>query len=305
MNVRGRVPSEPVTPDLDEDAGVRLDSLDLDTLPGEKNSEEYRSALKAFVDRLSEQCMELTSIKTTHSDDDGGGGGGGLPWMTVGEKDGISYSHLRVAGSDFPISHHTAEFGAPASTVLEIFNALTYTNLIDPFAFHVEIKEECALGPEYSWCHVAWTVDSIHPLFAVRDFVTLDYADASRFLIVSRSVRHGLVPETAPPTQLSFLLKGLRSRTYRVPLLYALRVLPVEDDENRCVVSQIQWSDVGGVLPDKIVVSSVEKFGYDNMARMRKVVEAAVAKNITVPIEDPLLPAWTPDPSAKIPALFS
>lgn len=293
INFWGRVPSEPAPDDDDDDdAAVRLFSLDFDTLPGEKNSEEYRSALKAFVDRLGEQCMELTPATD-----------GDLPWTTAGEKDNISYAHLRVAGSQFPISRHTAEFSAPASTVLGMFSSFNYTSLIDPYAFHVEVKEECELGPEYNWGHVAWTADSINPLFAVRDFVTLDFASRSRSLIVSRSVQHGLVPRTEHPTQFSFLFKSLKSRTYRVPLLYALRVLPI--DENRCVVHQIQWSDVGGVLPDSIVVGSVEKFGYDSMARMRKVVEKAVAKKIVAPMEDPLLPAWTPDPAAKIPELFS
>lgn len=226
-----------------------------------------------------------------------------MPWSPVGQKGDVSYSQLRIAGSPFPISRHSAQFNAPASVVFGLFNSLNYTNLIDPFAFHVEAKEECELGPDYSWGHVTWTVDSLHPLFATRDFVTLDFVDAGRSLLVSRSVRHGLVPETEHPTQFSFLSRGLGSRTYRVPLLYALRVLPL--GENRCVVNQIQWSDVGGALPDSIVVSSVEKFGYDNMARMSKVVETAVAKKVVPPVEDPLLPAWTPDAAAKIPALFS
>lgn len=294
MNFGGRVPSEP-SPDGDADEGVRLFNLDFETLPGEKSSQEYRSAVKAFVDRVSEQCMELT---TSTTDDDGG-----LPWSPVGQKDGTSFSHLRVAGTPFPFSRHTAEFGAPAATVFALFNSLNYTNLVDPYAFHVEAKEELELGPDYSWGHVAWTVDSFSPLFAVRDFVTLDFADESRSLLCSRSVKHGLVPETDPPGHFSFLFQGLESRTYRVPLLYAVRVLPIDD--NRCTVHQIQWSDVGGVLPDHVVVSSVEKFGYDSMARMRKVVEKAVAKHVSVPIEDPLHQGWTHDPSVKIPELFS
>lgn len=292
-NFGGRVPHEPV-PDGDADPGVRLFSLDFDTLPGEKNSEEYRAAIKAFADRLSQQCVELTASTTD----------GGLPWSPAGQRDNISYSQLRVAGSSLPISLHTAEFSAPASTVLALFSSLNYTNLIDPYAFRVEAKEVCELGPEYDWCHVAWVIDSINPVFAVRDFATLDFADASRLLVVSRSVKHGLVPETEHPGQFSFLFKGPKSRTYRVPLLYAVRVLP-SDDNSCCVVKQIQWSDVGGVLPDWGVVSSVKKFGYDSMARMRKVAEMAVAKKVSVPVENPLLPAWTPDPSAKIPELFS
>lgn len=287
----GRVPSEPVA-DGEAGPGIRLFSLDFDKLPGDKNSEEYNSAVRKFVDRLGQQCVELTATTTTD----------GLPWSSAGEKDNITCEHLQVAGTPLPMSRHTAEFNAPAPTVLQLFNALNYTRLIDPYAFHVEAKEHCDLAPEYEWCHVAWTVDSIHPLFAVRDFVTLDFVNASQSLIVSRSVRHGLVPETKPPTKTSFLLKSLKSRTYRVPLLYALRVLPV--DENNCVVTQLQWSDVAGVVPDDIVVKSVEKFGYESLARMRKIAQTAVEKNVVAPIEDPLLPAWTPDPYVKIPELL-
>jgi len=86
-------------------------------------------------------------------------------------------------------------------------------------------------------------------------------------------------------------------------LLYALRVLPV--DEDTCVVIQLQWSDVGGIVPDKIVTERVEEFGRSNMARMRKIAETAVERKIVAPLEDPLFPAWTPDPAVKIPELFS
>jgi len=167
----------------------------------------------------------------------------------------------------------------------------------------VEATEVFELGSECNWCHVAWTVDAINPVFAVRDFVTLDFVNESRSLIVSRSVKHKLVPETEPPTLTSCLWKSLRSRTYRVPLLYALRVLPV--DEDTCVVIQLQWSDVGGIVPDKIVTERVEEFGRSNMARMRKIAETAVERKIVAPLEDPLFPAWTPDPAVKIPELFS
>ena len=289
-DLRGRVPSEPAPEE--GDAAVKLFSIDFGALPGREQSEERNAAVKEFADRLTEQCMELTSSTTD----------GDPAWSSVGEKDGISYSQLEVAGSPLPMSRHSAEFNAPASVVLGLFNSLTYTRLIDPYTFHVEAKEVCELGADYNWCHVAWTVDAINPVFAVRDFVTLDFLDESRSLIVSRSVKHGLVPETEPPALTSFLRKSLESRTYRVPLLYALRVLPI--DGSTCVVTQLQWSDVGGILPDKIVVESVEKFGYDSMARMRKIAETAVERKIAAPLEDPLFPAWTPDPSVKIPELF-
>lgn len=291
MGFNGLVPSEPVA-DGEDDPGVRLFSLGFDELPGEKHSEQYNSAIQTFVDNLSRQCVELMSTTTTN----------GLEWSRVGGKNNIECSHLQVAGTTLPMARHTAEFNAPASTVLQLFNSLNYTSLIDPYAFHVEVKEQCESVPECTWCHVAWTVDNVHPLFAVRDFVTLDFLNASQSLIISRSVRHGLVPETKPPNKRSFLFKSLKSRTYRVPLLYALRVLPI--DENHCTVTQLQWSDVGGVLPDDIVVKSVEKFGYDSLTRMRKIVQTVVEKDIGAPtLENPLIPTWTRDPRMKIPLL--
>ncbi len=274
------------------DAGVRLFSLDFGALPGKEKSKEYNAAVQGFLKRLIEQCVELTSKD-----------GGDLPWSLMGEKDGISYSQLQIAGSPLPISRHSAEFKAPASMVLQLFSSLTYTRLIDPYTFHVEAKEHFEPGSEYKWCHVAWTVDAINPFFAVRDFVTLDFLNESRSLIVSRSVKHGLVPETESPTLTSFLCKSLRSRTYRVPLLYALRVLPVDGDT--CVVTQLQWSDVGGIVPEKIAVESVDAFARSNMTRMRKIAETAVERKIVAPLDNPLSPAWTPDPSVKIPELFS
>ena len=293
----GRVPSEPVP--REGDAGVRLFSLDFGVLPGKEKPEEYNAAVRGFVGRLTEQCLQLTSPSTTDGD---------LPWTSVSEEDGVSYSQLQVAGTPLPISRHTAEFKAPAATVLRLFSSLNYTSLIDPYTFHVEAKEEFRdLGEEYEWCHVAWTVDAISPVLAVRDFATLDFLDASRSLMVSRSVKHRLVPETEVPTLTSCLgRKSLKSRAYRVPLLYALRVVPVDGGNNSCVVTQLQWSDVGGVVPEKIAVESVEKFGYSNMVRMRKIADAAVARKVVAPsLENPLSPAWTPEPSVKIPELFS
>lgn len=289
MNWSGRVPTEP-----DSDGagpGIRFLSLDFDQLPGEQGSEEYNGAIRKYVDSLTQQCLDLTAPTDE------------LSWTTVGEKDNITCQKLQVAGSPLRLTRHVAHFAAPAHVVLGLYSALNYTCVIDPYAWSVETKEGCEgpVGSDYEWCHVAWTADSINPLFAVRDFVTLDFASSKESLIVSRSVKHGSTPETPPPTQTSFIFKNLKSRTYRVPLLYALRVVPV--DANNCTVKQLQWSDVGGVLPNKIIEESIEKFGYDNLIRMRKIAKTAVERNVAVPIENPLLPEWTSDPYVKIPEL--
>lgn len=288
MNWSGRVPAEP---DSGVGSGIRLFSLDFEQLPGEQGSEEYNGAIREYVDRLTQQCLDLTAPTDE------------LSWTDVSEKDNISCQHLQVAGTPLQLFRHVAHFAAPAHVVFGLYSALNYTCVIDPYAWLVETEEGCegAVGSDYEWCHVAWTVDSFGSLFAVRDFVSLDYANANKFLIVSRSVKHGSTPETPPPTQTSFMFKNLKSRTYRVPLLYVLHVVPIDADN--CTVTQLQWSDVGGVLSDKIIEESVEKFGYDNLVKMRKIAQRAVERKVSVPIENPILPKWVSDPYVKIPEL--
>lgn len=51
------------------------------------------------------------------------------------------------------------------------------------------------------------------------------------------------------------------------------------------MVKQIEWSDLGGVLSGRIVVSSMERFGCASMmARMRRVIQTAMARNVVAPV---------------------
>ena len=108
------------------------------------------------------------------------------------------------------------------------------------------------------------------PLRSIRDFVTLDLVSKRDLLLVSKSVLHPTQPTTPVPGWASVFGGDETSPTFRVPLMYCLKVTAKEAGAEGCTVTQVQWSDVGGVVPEPEIAKNVVKCGFDNMERFSR-----------------------------------
>merc|ERR1719291_948783 len=122
-------------------------------------------------------------------------------------------------------------------------------------------------------------------------------------VLVSKSVEHPKLPRTRPPGWGDIFSGSLAAPTYRVPLLYALRVVPDAKDANSCKVIQFQWSDVAGIVPQKECYKGIVQFGFDNIPKFRARVQQAAARGATLGLasgaaylKDPLEPCWRQAP---------
>ena len=165
--------------------------------------------------------------------------------------DGVAVSTMAVEGSDVPLVKHELDIPAPADFVLDLYGRLNYTEIVDPFSFLVRSIQTIQTGgsSRFGWLLVAETIDDmkIPRDSRTRDFCTLDGVDRSRLLQFSKSVDHPL-------------MKEVPFNTVRVPLTYAIRVIPHENDKGStgpsCRVVQIQHSD--SALPSLSLLASSE-----------------------------------------------
>lgn len=270
-----RIPHEPADRRVSNDDGLCL-------LPALDLRGSRRDVVAQYISDLRSQSMYLTGSTSEHV------------WSYVGHKDGTTCSQMDVAGTSIPMTRHVTDFDAPADVVFRVYNAVAYTRIIDPYAYHVETLEtldRVSVDPSFDWCKVTWTLDNIHAMMAARDFVTLDFADAKDMINVSKSVLHPSKTPTKTPTYKSFLSKNNTSRTYRTPLMYAQRV--INNGQGKCTLVQIQWSDVGGIVPEDRISASVEKFGYDSLTRLKNLVDKVRLKGAEIPpVEDPMKNGW-------------
>ena len=74
---------------------------------------------------------------------------------------------------------------------------------------------------------------------------------------------------------------------------------------HRCKIVQVQWSDIGGVVPEPSIMPSVADFGYDNMNRFAAIIKATYEGGSEVGslsvgrLSNPLLPSWRQDPKVR------
>lgn len=273
-----RVPKEPAEETTGEQEGfVFVPTLDFSLIEQDKGSPEYTEKVKSHMMKFEIQCQELSS--DLHD------------WEKTSEQDGTICEHLKVAGTGIPMVKHTSTLDFPAQFVFQVINSLTYTSVVDPYAFHVECKDVLDID-DYDWTTVTWTVDNIFPVFAARDFCTLDFVRSEDMTIMSKSVEHPLVPRTELPSKTSSMRKKTtKSRTYRVPLFWFIKVVPI--DENKCTMIQVQWSDVGGVIPEDKIYQSVEKFGFDSTKRMSSIISHVKERELVLPeVKSPIIPSW-------------
>jgi len=280
-----RIPKEPA----DSLNGFKfIPTLDFSKIGYVKGSDEYNEVMEVYMSDFHNQCKELHS--------------GNLPWNKMGEKNGTICEKLNVAGTNIPLMKHTSYMNFPAKLVFRVCHSLTYSSVVDNYAFHVECKD-IINTKRYDWAHVTWTVDNISPFFDVRDFCTLDFVHSTDMISMSKSVEHPIIPRTDVPSKMSGIMKKtVKSRSYRVPLVWFLKVIPL-DDKN-CKVVQVQWSDVGGCISHERICTSVEKFGYDSNKRLKKIVSHVEKRKLSTPgIKSPIIPSWNRDANKIIPGL--
>lgn len=254
--------------------------------------------IHSYVRAVRDKALEVTSLDSA-----------GLCWRAAGVANGIQCDGLHIAGSKIEGVRHIAEFHLPADVVLDAYNRLNYTDIIDKYTTHVESADSIPPA-EFAWMQVVWTYDRIFPVGSSRDFCTLDFVDKENLMLVSKSVGHPALPVTSPPGWASIFSGSLKEPTYRVPLFYALRVVPDPQDAGRCTVVQFQWSDIAGLVPPNEIWKGVRKFGFDNIPKFRARLERATAQGIVLGKEsgatylaDPLVPRWRQEPSDMIPGL--
>ena len=226
---------------------------------------------------------------------------------------------------DLECVRHTTDFNYDAKWIFDIYVRLNYTAAIDAYTYLVELLESIDTSAtsdstpnddnkyaqqHFRWAHVAYTGDKITPGFAHRDFVTFDFVDETNLMLVSRSCRHASRPQTSVPT-VKDGIKGMFTkkpkRTFRSPLCYFLRVIPLS--EGKCRVVQFQYSDFGGVIPPKVQTDAIVKFGCDNTQRFARLLQKAKERNVKVGpstsdyLSDPLLPSWKQSVGDMIPGL--
>ena len=273
-----RVPKEPAESIDEEKQGFSfISTLDFSLIEQSKESHCYKAAVKSHMLDFESQCEELSS-----DDHD---------WKKTSERNETICEHLNVSGTGIPMVKHTSTLNFSAKDVFQVAQALTYSSVVDPYAFHVECKDVIDIEG-YDWANITWTVDNIFPVFAVRDFCTLDFVRSENMTIMSKSVEHPLVPRTEVPSKTSSIKKKTtKSRTYRVPLFWFIKVIPVY--ENKCILIQIQWSDVGGLIPEDKIYQSVEKFGFDSIKRMSSIMSHVKERGLCLPeIKSPISTSW-------------
>lgn len=273
---------------LQETPGFHLPKpLDFSELKSREGSADSSGEIHAYSRVVRDKALEVTSL-----------GSAGLGWQMVKAANGIQCEGLPIAGSKIKGIRHIAEFCLPADVVLDAYVRLNYTDIIDKYTTHVESVESIPPA-EFAWMQVVWTYDRIFPVGSSRDFCTFDFVDKENFMLVSKSVDHPALPKTSLPGWASIFSGSLKSPTYRVPLFYALRVVPNPEDAGRCKVIQFQWSDVAGIVPANEIWKSVSNFGFDSIPKFRAQLESAIARGVVLGKEsgagflvDPLVPRW-------------
>ena len=216
-------------------------------------------------------------------------------WTFLSEKRGVKAFYKEIHNSKIEIVRHQLEIDAPASIVLDLYNRLNYTWCVDAYTYDL-YGVEAIPTKDFKWLQVVHTVDQLPlPLKNIRDFVTLDFVDPHRMMLVSKSVVH---PKILPVPQ----------NWIRSPLCYALRVEAI--NENKCKVVQVQWSDIAGMLPPEFIKNGVENFGFEFYHRFIDMVDQCKRDKLDVGnvnsntyLESPLKNGWIRQPIEMVPGL--
>jgi len=311
-----RVPEEPNTIKYPEQKGVILpDPLDFTKLPTASRQSNMDDAVQKHIKECIHIGLELTDPENEQFD---------LVTtkdviMTGGRQNKIRVESISIAGSAHPdimgIRHIARLEGVSPDYLLDAYNRLNYTDIIDKFTYLVEQIEDIDVPQQIkkeehedtiSWCHVVLTADRLVPFFlSIRDFVTFDFVSQHHRMLVSRSCIHPSQPQTSPPC-CGFVNN---KNTYRVPLQYFLRILPCPEDTNSCTVVQFQYSDVGGIIPPTNQTQAIIDFGLENISKFCTTVSEAKQKGLALGpgtegyLKNPLKPKWRQLPKDMIPGL--
>jgi len=308
-----RVPEEPNTDKYPAKKGISLpDQLDFTKLSTSENS---HLAIQNHMKECIRVGLELTDLKNEQFD-----------FVTTknigkGNSSKIRVESTSIAGTSDPklmgIRHIARLDGLHPDYLFDAYNRLNYTDIIDKYTYLVEMIEEIDVprpevendnddDDDISWCHVVLTADRLIPIFfSVRDFVTFDFVSRRHRMLVSRSCIHPNKPQTSPPSTFDLT----KTKTYRVPLQYVLRILPCPEDENSCIVVQFQYSDMGGIIPPPSQTKAVIDFGIDNIPKFFNTVLEAKHKGLALGpgtegyLKNPLKPKWRQRPKDMLPGM--
>lgn len=293
-----RAPDSGIADDVNAPGFHMPPPLDFHSAPHAKGSAAYTDWVTGYAREVRDKALELTDL------------GGSLSWTTQLEKGGIKCESLELAGTKVLGIRHIAQFdGLTADVVLDAYCRLNYTDIIDKFTTHVSVVESLPCPEDFAWMQAVWTYDRIFPVGASRDFVTLDYIDKMNYMLVSKSVEHPGLPRTAQPTWGKICSGNLDAPTYRVPLLYGLKVIPDPGDAKSCKIVQFQWSDIAGIVPQDKIHTSVIDFGFDSITKFRDRLMrlppgcSLGAKSGQAFLADPLVPRWRQSPQEMIPGM--
>jgi hypothetical protein len=226
----------------------------------------------------------------------------------------VDIDTIQIAG----VSHdgllgvrHVTEVPLSPKAYLDGYARISYTDLVDKFTYLVELVEDRSppgkdeKTESDGWAHVAFTADKLAPILSERHFLTFDFISKQNNLSVSRSCKHPKRPPTPAPT-FWFNPFGPK-RTYRAPLFYFVRTLPIPNEPNKCKVVQFQFSDIGGVVPVEEQVKAVVQFGIDNTPKVVQCLVNAAKEGVKLGerddeayLKDPLKPSWRQNPRVML-----
>lgn len=225
-------------------------------------------------------------------------------WVLRTTNEGVKAYTRPVHNTDQVAIKHTIEYDLPADHVMDLYVKLNYTSVVDPYTTSLRSVETFEAS-KYEWLQAIHTYDplafGVFQTLAPRDYVTLDFVDKEKMMLVSKSVEHPSLPNQSLVDN-----KWLGSeRVFRVPFLYAVKAEEIAENRTRLVV--IHWADIGGNIGRPLYTAlAIINFGNKFAEEFRKtldeveheIVDGKMTLGKTSPafLSDPLEGGWVKDP---------
>lgn len=251
------------------------------------------------VSRIEEYALEVMESAKELCEDD-------PAWKLWNEVDGVQAFTRKVWNSDAAVIKHIEEVDAPADVVADLYVKFNYTEVVDPYTTKLRSVEKYP-SKSFNWLQTIHTYDPLasafFPIIAPRDYVTLDFADPSELMLVSKTIVHPDLPDETQNNGFSNGEGPLGSeRVVRVAFMYAVKVEPIA--ENRCRVIAVHWGDLGGNIGKPLYTeSAILDFGFDFSKKFLELLrrsqmctpEGALGSASPNFMADPLANGWVKD----------
>ena len=225
-------------------------------------------------------------------------------WVLRTTNEGVKAYTRPVQNTDQVAIKHIVEYDLPADHVMDLYVKLNYTSVVDPYTTSLRSVEAYETR-KYEWLQAIHTYDplafGVFQTMAPRDYVTLDFVDKEKMMLVSKSIEHPSLPNLSSVDN-----RWIGSeRVFRVPFLYAVKAEEVSKNKTRLVI--IHWADIGGNIGRPLYTAlAIINFGNKFAEEFRKKLGAIeqeitngkmkVGKTTASFLSDPLDGGWVKDP---------